>query len=98
WASHLYYWVYPGVMVGVTAMITGYMLGQIFPSVFSASIPSPIFMWMFCVLFAFGVSYIAFRGVVGSTGVGVAINVTQITALIIFSVMAILHRSKNPEG
>ena len=29
WASHLYYWVYPGVMVGVTAMIVGYMLGQI---------------------------------------------------------------------
>src|SRR5450432_2873352 len=53
WASHLYYWVYPGVMVGVTAMITGYMLGQIFPSTFSASIPSPIFMWIFCVLFSF---------------------------------------------
>src|SRR6516164_1463265 len=31
WASHLYYWVYPGVMVGVTALIVGYMLGQLFP-------------------------------------------------------------------
>ena len=25
WASHLYYWVYPGVMVGVTAILVGYM-------------------------------------------------------------------------
>ena len=28
WASHLYYWVYPGVMVGVTALIAGYLIGQ----------------------------------------------------------------------
>src|ERR1700745_372368 len=27
WASHLYYWVYPGLMVGVTALVVGYMLG-----------------------------------------------------------------------
>src|SRR6201994_5154826 len=25
WASHLYYWVYPGVMVGVTVVVTRYM-------------------------------------------------------------------------
>jgi amino acid transporter len=103
WASHLYYWVYPGVMVGVTAMIVGYMIGQVDShfsdgSHFSASIPSPIFMWAFCIFFAFAVAYIAFRGVVGSTGVGVAINVTQIVALLIFSVMAIAHRANHPEG
>jgi amino acid transporter len=103
WASHLYYWVYPGVMVGVTAMIVGYMIGQIDSHFstgahFSSSIPSPIFMWVFCVFFSFGVSYIAYRGVVGSTGVGVAINTTQIIALLIFSVMAIHHRTSHPEG
>src|SRR5476649_2904017 len=81
WASHLYYWVYPGVMVGVTAMIVGYVMGQVDihfsdGSHFSASIPSPIFMWIFCIFFAFGVAYIAYRGVVGSTGIGVAINAT----------------------
>ena len=103
WASHLYYWVYPGLMVGVTAMIAGYMIGQIDSHFstgthFSSSVPSPIFMWVFCIFFAFGVSYIAYRGVVGSTGVGVAINITQIVALLIFSVMAIHHRTSHPEG
>src|SRR3954449_7050875 len=34
WASHLYYWVYPGVMVGVTALLVGYLLGQVFPNTF----------------------------------------------------------------
>ena len=98
WASHLYYWVYPGVMVGVTALVAGYMLGQIFPTVFSAGVPSPLFMMLFCVVFAFGVSYIAFRGVGGTTGVNAVINVVQITALIIFSVMAITHRLQVKEG
>jgi len=103
WASHLYYWVYPGLMVGVTAMIVGYMIGQIDSHFstgthFSSSVPSPIFMWVFCIFFAFGVSYIAYRGVVGSTGVGVAINATQIVALLIFSCLAIAHRVNHPEG
>ena len=35
WASHLYYWVYPGCMVGVTALISGYLLNQFFPDTFS---------------------------------------------------------------
>jgi len=98
WASHLYYWVYPGVMVGVTAIIVGYIMGQVWPSTFSPTIPSPLFMFGFCIVFAFGVAYIAFRGVGGTTGVNAAINVIQITALIIFSLMAITHRVKHPEG
>src|SRR5512135_598993 len=44
WASHLYYWVYPGVMVGVTGLVAGYLLGQLFPSTFNAAVPSPLFM------------------------------------------------------
>jgi amino acid transporter len=103
WASHLYYWVYPGVMVGVTAVVAGYMLGQIDAHFstglhFNPSVPSPLFMMLFCIVFAYGVSYIAFRGVGGTTGVNAAINVIQITALIIFSCMAITHRIHVKEG
>lgn len=98
WASHLYYWVYPGVMVGVTALLVGYIMGQFFPSTFSAGYPSPLFMWMFCIIFSLGVAYIAFRGVGGTTGVNAAINVVQISALIVFSVMAIGHRMSHQEG
>src|SRR5437763_4818852 len=65
WASHLYYWVYPGVMVGVTAIICGYLIGQIFPGSFNTTVPSPLFMYLFCIGFSFGVAYIAFRGVGG---------------------------------
>ena len=98
WASHLYYWVYPGVMVGVTAIISGYLIGQVLPNTFAAGEPSLLFMILFCVVFAVGVSYIAFRGVGGTTGVNAVINVVQITALIIFSVMAITHRIHVTEG
>src|SRR6201999_3476376 len=94
---------YPGVMVGVTALIAGFMIGQLDSHFstglhFSAGVPSPLFMIIFCIFFSFGVAYIAFRGVGGTTGVNAAINVIQITALIIFSVMAIGYRVKHPDG
>src|SRR5215510_15302840 len=98
WASHLYYWVYPGLMVGVTALVVGYMVGQIWPDTFNAAIPSPIFMIIFCPLFACGVAYICFRGVTGTTAVNTAINVIQITALVVFSVIAVGYRMNHPQG
>jgi basic amino acid/polyamine antiporter, APA family len=98
WSSHLYYWIYPGVMVGVTAILFGYLLSQVLPSTFSSGIGSPLVMYGFCVLFAFGVAYIAYRGVNSSTSVNVAINVIQITALMIFAVIAIGYRASHPEG
>ena len=55
-------------------------------------------MILFCVVFALGVAYIAFRGVTGTTGVNMVINIVQITALLVFSVMAIAYRVKHPEG
>src|SRR5438445_2153990 len=98
WASHLYYWVYPGLMVGVTALVVGYMVGQIWPDTFNAAVPSPLFMIVFCPLFAFGVAYICFRGVTGTTAVNTAINVIQITALVVFSVIAVGYRLNHPQG
>jgi len=98
WASHLYYWGYPGLMVGVTALLVGYVVGQVWPDTFNAAVPSPIFMIGFCVLFSYGVAYIAFRGVTGSTAVNALINVIQISALLVFSVMAIGYRMNHPEG
>jgi APA family basic amino acid/polyamine antiporter len=98
WASHLYYWVYPGVMVGVTALLAGFLLNQFWPDTFSSTYNSPLFMWLFCIIFALSVAYIAFRGVTGTTAVNVVINIVQISALLVFSVMAIGYRSQHPQG
>jgi amino acid transporter len=98
WNSHLYYWIYTGLMVGVTAILAGWLCGQLFPDTFSTTYNSPLFMWLFCIVFAVGVGYIAYRGVNGTTAVNMAINVIQISALIVFSVMAIAYRAKHPDG
>lgn len=98
WASHLYYWVYPGVMVGVTALLVGYLLGQVFPAVFNAAVPSPLLMILFAIVFPFAVGFIAYRGVTGATSVNIAINVIQISALVVFSVIAIAYRVNHVEG
>jgi basic amino acid/polyamine antiporter, APA family len=98
WASHLYYWAYPGLMVGVTALFIGYIAQAVMPDTFSSNYNSPLLMYVFCVFFSIFVSYIAYRGVSGSTAVNVAVNVIQITALIFFSVLAIAYRSSHPQG
>ena len=98
WGSHLYYWIYPGVMVCVTGIFCGYVVGTLWPSFMSSANPGPMFMMLVAILFSFGVAYIAHRGVVGSTSVNIAINVIQISALIVFAVMAIGYRSGHPPG
>jgi amino acid transporter len=98
WGSHLYYWIYPGVMVGVIGVISGYLVGTIWPNFMSASNPGPAFMMLIAVLFSFGVAYIAYRGVNGSTSVNIAINVIQISALLLFSVVALNYRMAHPPG
>ncbi|MGD1210481.1 MAG: APC family permease [Candidatus Acidiferrales bacterium] len=98
WGSHLYYWIYPGVMVAVTGVFCGYIVGTLWPNFMSASNPGPMFMMLCAILFSFGVAYIAHRGVTGSTAVSIAINVIQISALIVFAVMAIGYRMNHPPG
>ncbi|MGA3257457.1 MAG: APC family permease [Bryobacteraceae bacterium] len=98
WASHLYYWIYPGVMVGVMGILCGYLVGTLWPNFMNASNPGMLFMMAVAVVFSFGVAYIAHRGVVGATAVNIAINVIQISALVVFAVMALGYRSSHPAG
>ena len=98
WASHLYYWIYPGVMVGVMGILCGYLVGTLWPNFMSASNPGPAFMMLVAVVFSFVVAYIASRGVNGSTAVNIAINVIQISALVVFAVMALGYRMNHQPG
>src|ERR1700692_3746052 len=98
WGSHLYYWIYPGVMVGVIGVISGYLVGTLWPTFMSASNPGPMFMMAVAIFFSFAVAYIAHRGVTGSTSVNIAINVIQISALLVFAVVALHYRLSPPAG
>ena len=98
WASHLYYWIYPGVMVGVMGILCGYLVGTLWPNFMSASNPGTAFMMVVAMVFSFAVAYIAHRGINGSTSVNIAINVVQISALVVFSVMAFGYRVNHPPG
>jgi amino acid transporter len=92
WASHLFYWVYPGVMVAFFAILVSYIVGA-----FGYAMP----VWQLVVvawLFAAGVGYIAVRGITGSTTVSIVINVIQLVSLVVFSILAIMFRVQNPLG
>ena len=98
WASHLYYWVYPAVMVATMGVMVGYIVGNIFPNTINPGTPGPLFMALIAIIFSYFVAFIAYRGVSGSTNVNIAINAIQIAALLFFSALAIAYRISHPEG
>jgi amino acid transporter len=98
WASHLYYWIYPGVMVGTMGIVCGYLVGTLKPGFMSASNPGMFFMMAVAVVFSFAVAYIAYRGVNSSTTINLGINLIQITALLIFAVFAVKYRVDHKPG
>lgn len=90
WAAHLFYWVYPGIMVAMMAILITYILGQ-----FNINLPIPMQI-LVAVIFSIIVGFIAVRGISGSTNVAIVINVVQLVSLIGFSILAIMFRIKNP--
>jgi basic amino acid/polyamine antiporter, APA family len=91
WASHLYYWIYPGVMVAFMGLVITYIVQTFDPS-FGAGWQEVII----CVVFAAIVGFIAFLGVQGATTANIVINVIQILALVSFSILAIVYRATHP--
>jgi amino acid transporter len=91
WAAHLFYWVYPGVMVAFMATLIAYILGQFGVDV--GVVPQMII----ALVFSLAVGYIALRGVNGSTLTALVINVVQLVALVGFSAIAIWYRFANPD-
>ena len=91
WASHLYYWVYPGVMVAFMGLVITYIIQTFVPS-FGA----PWQEILVCVIFAAVVGLIAYIGVTGATLANIVINAIQIIALVTFSVLAITYRLQHP--
>jgi len=98
WGSHLYYWVYPGVMVAVTGVFVGYVVGFLYPNFISGANPGPVFMALVAIVFSFFVAWIAQKGAGASTAVNIAINIVQISALLVFSVLALGYRVNHPAG
>jgi amino acid transporter len=92
WAAHLFYWVYPGVMVAFMATLISY----IYNAFTGADLPI-VAQCVIAIVFAFFTGYVAFRGVTGSTSAAVLVNVVQIVSLVGFSVLAIVYRIMNPE-
>ncbi len=91
WASHLYYWVYPGVMVAFMGLVITYIVQTFIPS-----FGTPLQEVLVCIGFAIVVGAISYVGVTGTTFANIVINVIQIVALVTFSVLAIAYRLAHP--
>ena len=91
WFSHLYYWVYPGVMVAMFATMINYIAGQ-----FGITLSIPVQI-LIAVVFAGITGAVAYRGINGSTVTAILINIIQIVSLVFVTVLAIIYRTTNPE-
>ena len=91
WISHLYYWIYPGIMVAFSATLVVYVLG-----LFNVNLSTPEQI-LVAAVFAGLNGYIAFRGISGSTMAAVVINVIQLVSLVAFAVLAIVFRLTHPQ-
>ncbi len=91
WLSHLYYWVYPGVMVAFMAILLSFIL-QSFGITVTATTQIGI-----AVVFSLIVGFIAYRGIQGSTKTNLVVNVIQLAMLFAVTIMALAYRFINPE-
>ncbi len=91
WLSHLYYWVYPGVMVAFMAILLSFIL-QSFGFAVTATMQIGI-----AVAFSLVVGFIAYRGIQGSTKTNLVVNVIQLAMLFAVTIMALAYRFINPE-
>lgn len=92
WTAHLYYWVYPGVMVAFMGILANYILRHFGyePTVFGQALLASAF--------AAFVGFLGLRGITGTTTTSVTLNTIQLTMLVIFSGLAIAFRIINPGG
>jgi len=92
WLSHLYYWVYPGVMVAFMAILITFIF-----QAFGFAV-SPMAQIGIAIAFSLVVGFIAYRGIQGSTKTNLIINIVQLAMLIGVTIMAIVYRFMNPEN
>ncbi|MBN1427065.1 MAG: APC family permease [Anaerolineae bacterium] len=90
WAAHLYYWVYPGVLVAFTVTVSDYLLHFLgyTPTVFGQIL-------LACSYSAF-IGFLALRGITGSTVSSIVLNTIQLVVVILFGGLAIAFRLLNP--
>jgi amino acid transporter len=90
WTAHLYYWVYPGVLIAFMGILANYLLRYFgnSPTVYGEA--------LIAVSFAAFVGFLALRGITGTTTTSVILNTIQLTTLVIFGVLAIAFRLINP--
>jgi APA family basic amino acid/polyamine antiporter len=93
WVSHLYYWIYPGIMVAFIATLFDYIYLAVFHHQLTG-VPTAIAG----VAFALLIGYIAFRGISGSTLTAIVVNVIQIIALVSMSIVFIAFRLGHPHA
>jgi len=90
WAAHLYYWIYPGVLIAFLGILADYLLRYFgySPTIYGEA--------LIAAAFAAFIGFLALRGITGTTTTSVVLNTIQLTTLVIFAGLAFAFRLINP--
>jgi len=90
WSAHLYYWIYPGVLIAFMGILADYLLRYFGyqPTVFGDA--------LLAASFAAFAGFLALRGITGTTTTSVILNTIQLLTLLTFGILAITFRLINP--
>lgn len=91
WSAHLFYWVYPGVLVAFMASLFNYLAIQF------GYTPTPFGQILLAFSFSAFVGFLAIRGITGSTTSSIILNIIQISILVVFCVLAVIYRLSNTD-
>lgn len=97
WAAHLYYWIYPGVMVAFMGILADYLLRYIgyVPTTEYGDVGELIRNVILAASFSAFIGFLALRGITGTTTSSVVLNTIQLVMLVVFSALAIAMRLAN---
>lgn len=90
WTAHLYYWIYPGVMIAFMGILADYLLRYFG---YRPTVYGEVFL---AASFAAFIGFLALRGITGTTVSSVVLNTIQLIALVIFGALAVAFRLINP--
>lgn len=90
WLAHQFYWIYPGILVGLSIQLLVYVLGDF------GIFPTATGQVLMVVCLSALVGFLALRGITGSTSSSILLNAVQTGILTVFCLVLVIYRSSAP--
>jgi amino acid transporter len=86
WLAHLFYWIYPGILVGLSIQLLVYVLGDF------GIHPTATGQVLMVICLSSLIGFLALRGITGSNSSSILLNAVQTGILAVFCLVLVIYR------